>query len=102
MAKPVCVLIGAGEGLGQSLAKKFAAEGFRIVFSSDRMESAEDESATPDVYALYVSQASEIYDQAAQLGEGLLEAVAVGVRLDHRAERHVGAHQLAHSGGIVA
>ena len=30
MAKPVCVLIGAGEGLGQSLAKKFAAEGFRI------------------------------------------------------------------------
>lgn len=30
MEKPVCVLIGAGEGLGQSLAKKFAAEGFQI------------------------------------------------------------------------
>jgi NAD(P)-dependent dehydrogenase (short-subunit alcohol dehydrogenase family) len=30
MGKPVCVLIGAGEGLGQSLARKFAAEGFRL------------------------------------------------------------------------
>ena len=41
-----------------------SAEGFRIVFSSDRMEDANSESAAPDVYALYVSQASEIYDEA--------------------------------------
>lgn len=30
MGSPVCVVIGAGDGLGQSLAKKFAAEGFRL------------------------------------------------------------------------
>ncbi len=30
MSQPVCVLVGAGEGLGQSLATKFASEGFRI------------------------------------------------------------------------
>jgi NAD(P)-dependent dehydrogenase (short-subunit alcohol dehydrogenase family) len=30
MSQPVCVLIGAGDGLGQALAKKFAAEGFAL------------------------------------------------------------------------
>ena len=30
MGKPVCVLIGAGEGLGQSLARKFVGEGFAL------------------------------------------------------------------------
>ncbi len=34
MSQPVCAIIGAGEGLGQSLARKFAAEGCAIALIS--------------------------------------------------------------------
>ena len=34
MANPVCAIVGAGEGLGQSLAAKFAAEGFDLALLS--------------------------------------------------------------------
>jgi short-subunit dehydrogenase len=30
MSKPICAIVGAGEGLGRSLAAKFAGEGFDI------------------------------------------------------------------------
>lgn len=36
--KPICTVVGAGEGLGRSLAKKFAAQGFDIALIS-RTES---------------------------------------------------------------
>ena len=34
MSRPVCAIVGAGEGLGRSLAAKFAAEGFDIALIS--------------------------------------------------------------------
>jgi short-subunit dehydrogenase len=34
MTRPVCAIVGAGDGLGQSLARKFAAEGFNIALLS--------------------------------------------------------------------
>ena len=34
MPQPVCAIVGAGEGLGRSLAAKFAGEGFDIALIS--------------------------------------------------------------------
>ena len=34
MTKPVCVIVGAGEGLGRALAAKFASEKFDIALIS--------------------------------------------------------------------
>ncbi len=39
MSKPVCAIVGAGEGLGRSLAAKFASEGFDIGMVSRSEES---------------------------------------------------------------
>ena len=50
-------------------------EGFRIVFSSDRKQPVEGERA--DTYALYISQASEIYD------DGRWDASHLGVIFDN-------------------
>ena len=44
MSKPICAIVGAGEGLGQSLAAKFAAEGFDIALVS-RSETGSDAAA---------------------------------------------------------
>ena len=35
---PVCLIAGAGEGLGQALAKKFASEGFTVVCTRRNLE----------------------------------------------------------------
>ncbi|MEM7543408.1 MAG: SDR family NAD(P)-dependent oxidoreductase [Pseudomonadota bacterium] len=40
MAKPVCILVGGGEGLGQALAGKFAAEGFDMALMSRSQEGS--------------------------------------------------------------
>lgn len=39
--KPICTIVGAGEGLGRSLAKKFASEGFDIALISRSESTAE-------------------------------------------------------------
>ena len=48
MAQPVCAIIGAGEGLGRSLAAKFAGEGFDIalVSRSEKGSRAAADAAT--------------------------------------------------------
>ena len=43
MSRPVCVIIGPGEGLGQALAKKFAHQGYNVAVISRSLEgSAKD------------------------------------------------------------
>lgn len=50
MSQPVCVLVGAGAGLGQSLAKKFATEGFSLgLISRSEKGSAEALAAARQV-----------------------------------------------------
>jgi short-subunit dehydrogenase len=39
--QPICTIVGAGEGLGRSLAKKFASEGFDIALISRSESTAE-------------------------------------------------------------
>ena len=45
MPQPVCAIVGAGEGLGRSLAARFAAEGYDIALIS-RSESGSSAAAT--------------------------------------------------------
>ena len=45
MSKPVCAIVGAGEGLGRSLAAKFAGEGFDIGLVSRSEESSQAAAA---------------------------------------------------------
>ena len=45
MSNPICTIVGAGEGLGQSLAAKFASQGFDIGLIS---RSSEGSSAAVD------------------------------------------------------
>ena len=40
MSRPVCAIVGAGEGLGRSLAEKFAGEGFDIALVSRSEEGS--------------------------------------------------------------
>ena len=40
MLKPVCAIIGAGEGLGQALAKKFAHQGYNVAVISRSLEGS--------------------------------------------------------------
>lgn len=58
--KPVCAIVGAGDGLGQSLAAKFAKEGFNIALlsrSKAGSQAALDAAsiAAPDVAVQYYS-----------------------------------------------
>jgi len=48
MSQPVCAIIGAGEGLGQALAAKFASQGFDIalISRSEAGSAAATEAAT--------------------------------------------------------
>ncbi len=39
MANPVCALVQAGEGLGRTLAKTFAAEGCDVRISASRLKA---------------------------------------------------------------
>lgn len=40
MTRPVCVIIGSGEGLGQALAKKFALQGYNVALISRSLEGS--------------------------------------------------------------
>lgn len=40
MSRPVCAIIGAGEGLGQALAKKFAHQGYNVAVISRSLEGS--------------------------------------------------------------
>ena len=40
MSRPVCVIVGAGEGLGQALAKKFAHQGYNVALISRSLEGS--------------------------------------------------------------
>ena len=40
MSRSVCAVIGAGEGLGQALAKKFANQGYDIALISRSIEGS--------------------------------------------------------------
>ena len=40
MSRPVCVIIGPGEGLGQALAKKFAHQGYNVALISRSLEGS--------------------------------------------------------------
>ena len=40
MSRSVCAIIGAGEGLGQALAKKFANQGYNIALISRSFEGS--------------------------------------------------------------
>ena len=60
MSQPVCAIVGAGEGLGRSLAAKFAGEGFDIALISRSEKgsraAAEDAStANPDARVRFLS-----------------------------------------------
>ncbi len=56
--KPVCTIVGAGEGLGKALAKKFAAQGFDIALISRSESKAQPildaiHQANPDAKARF-------------------------------------------------
>ena len=40
MSRPVCAIIGAGDGLGQALAKKFAHQGYNVAVISRSLEGS--------------------------------------------------------------
>jgi len=52
MAGRVCVILGAGKGLGHSLARKFANDGYRVVVSRRSAMSAEDTASCNAVSAV--------------------------------------------------
>ena len=64
-AKPLCILIGAGEGLGASIARKFAAEGFALAL----MSRSEGGSAAALAAASEHCAAGEAAYYAADAGE---------------------------------
>ena len=58
MLRPVCAIIGAGEGLGQALAKKFAHQGYNVAVISRSLEGSAKalnavKQAGMDVYHFY-------------------------------------------------
>lgn len=74
--KPVCTIVGAGEGLGHSLAKKFAAQGFDIALISRSESKAapileaishENENVAGRFFAADVTKPEELEDAFARI-----------------------------------
>jgi short-subunit dehydrogenase len=58
MSRPICAIVGAGEGLGRSLAAKFAGEGFDIGLIS----RSEEAKPVRHIYVDYMAKWYEITD----------------------------------------
>ena len=59
MAKPVCVIIGSGEGLGRALAARFASQGFDL-----GLVSRSKENCSPAIEAVMHASGTARFFQA--------------------------------------
>ncbi len=91
MARPVCAIIGAGEGLGQSLARKFAAEGCDIALisrsekgSADAVKAATAAGASVKFLAADATKPETIEQALAEVASqmGQIEIMIYNARAD--------------------
>ena len=74
MTKPVCVVVGVGEGNGAALARAFAREGMRLALLARRTEYSSalaEELGDARAYACDVSDAASVADAFAQIRDEL-------------------------------
>lgn len=81
MTQPVCAIVGAGEGLGQSLAAKFASNGFDLALLS---RSEKGSSAAVEAATAANSSAAVRYFQADATDTQSIEAAFESIVADMR------------------
>jgi NAD(P)-dependent dehydrogenase (short-subunit alcohol dehydrogenase family) len=70
MTKPVCVVVGVGEGNGAALARAFAREGMRLALLARRTDysaALAEEIGDARPYACDVSDAASVADAFARI-----------------------------------
>lgn len=89
MARQVCAIVGAGEGLGQSLARRFAREGFDMALlsrseegSAAALQAAKDEGSNANFFAADAARPETIEEALSMAGEtlGAIDVLIYNVR----------------------